>query len=92
MSRNNEQTPLLQERWSEEGENRTVITDLVSHVSANSDSADLEQLLRIEDLPSEYNPREWSRWNKMANVVVIACMSSPYPHATSLLLADDCQS
>ncbi|KAF1360532.1 MFS general substrate transporter [Lizonia empirigonia] len=64
MPPNNEQTPLLQERWSEEGEDRT--------------------LLRIEDLPKGSNPREWPRWNKMANVVVIASMSILSPLVSSM--------
>jgi hypothetical protein len=37
---------------------------------------DFRQHLRIEDLPNEENPREWVRWRKMANVAVIALMSS----------------
>jgi hypothetical protein len=37
--------------------------------------ANIYQLLRIEDYPDE-NPRSWQKWRKMANVGVIALMSS----------------
>ncbi|RMZ66556.1 multidrug resistant [Pyrenophora seminiperda CCB06] len=70
-----ERAPLLQQRWSEEGETRT-------H-------------LRIQDLSSEENPREWARWRKMANVAVIALMSILSPLVSSMFtpgiaqIADD---
>ena len=68
-----ERAPLLQERSSEEGGERTVRTlDRVGSASA----INVPQHLRIEDLPNEENPREWVRWRKMANVAVIAFMSS----------------
>lgn len=76
MSRNNEQTPLLQERWSEEGEDRTVRPYISCQITLSI--ANIEKILRIQDLPEENNPREWPRWNKMANVAVIAGMSSVY--------------
>ncbi|EFQ94880.1 hypothetical protein CFE70_001325 [Pyrenophora teres f. teres 0-1] len=70
-----ERAPLLQQRWSEEGEPRT-------H-------------LRIQDLSSDENPREWARWRKMANVAVIALMSILSPLVSSMFtpgiaqIADD---
>ncbi|XP_014560036.1 hypothetical protein COCVIDRAFT_90080 [Bipolaris victoriae FI3] len=64
MPTQNERAPLLQQRYSEEGQPCT-------H-------------LRIEDLPSDENPREWTKGRKMANVAVIALMSILSPLVSSM--------
>lgn len=51
----------------------------------NERVTDSRQHLRIEDLPNEENPREWTKGRKMANVAVIALMSSNTYPATLFL-------
>jgi hypothetical protein len=69
-----ERSPLLQRRLSEESDSRTVRP---LRNAARQDATDDIQSIRIEDYPDE-NPRSWQKWRKMANVGVIALMSSMY--------------
>ena len=76
MPPQDERAPLLQQRWSEEGQACKVCDFCARNLTENKRFANLRQHLRIEDLPSEENPREWTKRRKMANVAVIALMSS----------------